>query len=301
MKSSVKIGEHTIRLWVIAALLISVICIGVSAYYVWKTIIIPVEVKEPLEILSYPSKLTLFPGEIKEVNVTIMNYASRNYTIILDFVLDNLAYQDNYVTFSNENYTVIPGQQNLTGWLKVQSNAPPINTSLIIDFWRITELSGITRIKSIIKVEAEGTVLHLRNESFWVEDQFLSILEHKAEFKICLIEQLNESLSTYGERGEYAMDVNIEFDEVRKTTVLECNVLGAVSKSGSKYHATFRWLLGTLKLDFIDDDFEHIEKGLHWKGLISGVPTTVILKFPVSVPAWGQPNGHCHAHVWWEI
>jgi len=57
--------------------------------------------------------------------------------VILHFSLDNTTYQDSYVAFSNETYTVITGEQNLTAWLKVEAHAPPINASLTIDFKRI--------------------------------------------------------------------------------------------------------------------------------------------------------------------
>jgi hypothetical protein len=129
----IKIGEHIIPLWLIVILSISGIAAVVIANYAWNRLIIPFEVKDPIEILYYPSELSLFPGETEEFNMTIQNYASANYYVILDFHLSNTTYQDNYVTFSNETYTVIPGQQNLSAWLRVEPNAPPINTSLTID------------------------------------------------------------------------------------------------------------------------------------------------------------------------
>lgn len=139
MERTIQIGKHIIPLWLIGTLLLSGIGVGVLANYIWTTIIIPLEVKEPLEILSYPSKLSLYPGDTEDFNVTLMNHHSQNYTVILDFSLDNATYQDSYVTFSNETYTVITGEQNLTAWLKVESHAPPINASLTIDFHRIAE------------------------------------------------------------------------------------------------------------------------------------------------------------------
>jgi len=139
---NIQIGEHVIPLWLITTLLISGIG-GISAYYVWKTLTIPFEVKEPLEIMSYPSELSLFPGETKEFNITIHNCASINYSVTLDFQLDNTTYQDNYATFSDEIYTVIPGQQNLTAWVMVELYAPHTNASLTIDFKRGVYLSGL--------------------------------------------------------------------------------------------------------------------------------------------------------------
>lgn len=139
MERTIQIGKHIIPLWLIGTLLLSVVVGGVLANYIWTSVTISLEVEEPLKILSYPKKLKLYPAETKEFNVTIKNSASSNYTVVLDFSLDNETYQDSYVTFSNETYTVIPNKQNLTAWLKVESYAPPIETSLTIDFHRIAE------------------------------------------------------------------------------------------------------------------------------------------------------------------
>ena len=134
----IKFGEQLVPLWLIFTLLVSGIGVAVLTDYVWKTITMPFEVKEPLEILSYPSELSLYPGETKEFNITVTNHASRNYTVLLDFSLDNTTYQESYVTFSDETYTVVPDEQNLTAWLKVEEYAPPANASLTIDFMRIS-------------------------------------------------------------------------------------------------------------------------------------------------------------------
>lgn len=160
MKRSIKIGERSIPLWIIVVLLVSIISVGVLGDYLWKTLFLSVEVKEPLEILSYPSTLSLYPGETEEFNITIKNHASVNYSVILDFSLDNTTYQDSYVTFSNGIYIVIPGQQNLTAWLMVKAVAPQLDTSLTIDFkrgaypsglvgyWRLDEGAGIIAFDS---------------------------------------------------------------------------------------------------------------------------------------------------------
>lgn len=136
---NLKVGKYIIPIWLIAILSVSGIGAGVLAYHLWNTLVIPLMVKEPIEIQSYPSELSLFPGETEEFNITVKNHASVIYSVILDFTLDNTTYQDNYVTFSNETYTVIPGQQNLAAWLIVESHAPPINASLTIDFRRLAE------------------------------------------------------------------------------------------------------------------------------------------------------------------
>jgi hypothetical protein len=122
-----------------AVILVSAVGSGALGYYIWTRLTIPLEIKEPIEILDYPSKLSLYPGENKSFQISLVNHASVNYYVVLDFSLDNTTYQENYVTFTDEIYKVTPGQQNLTAWLMVESNAPPINTSLSIDFKRTIE------------------------------------------------------------------------------------------------------------------------------------------------------------------
>lgn len=154
----IKVGSRLVPLWIIVVLLVS--GVGASAYYAWRTLTVSLEVKEPLEILSYPSQLSLFPGETAAFNVTLRNIASVNYSVVLDFSLDNPVFQDSYVIFSNEVYTVVPGEQVLAAWLRVESSAPPVNASLTIDlrretypyglvgYWKFDERSGIVAFDS---------------------------------------------------------------------------------------------------------------------------------------------------------
>jgi len=129
------------RIWVISILLISALMGTSIGYYIWKTLTIPLEVKEPLQVLNYPSGLSLYPGERIDFNVTIQNAASVNYTVFLDFRLNDTEYQSNYIRFSNDFYTVTPGQQNLLAWLSIEPDAPPGNVSLFIDLKRMGETS----------------------------------------------------------------------------------------------------------------------------------------------------------------
>jgi len=115
-----------------------------------------------------------------DFNVTVLNHASVNYSVVLDFSLDNTTYQDNYITFSNEIYAVIPGQQNLTAWLKVASNAPVVNVTLTIDckrgiypsglvgYWRLDEGVGT------IAFDSSGNNNHgtLVNGPSWVNGKY---------------------------------------------------------------------------------------------------------------------------------
>jgi hypothetical protein len=130
-----KIGRHVVPLWLVTVILVSLFG-SVLGYYVWKTLNIPLEVKEPIEILNYPSQLSLYPGETLEFNVTLENHASVNYSVLVDYHLSNTTYQTSYVTFSNDIYAVVPGEQNLSAWVKITSDAPAVNESLTINFSR---------------------------------------------------------------------------------------------------------------------------------------------------------------------
>jgi len=121
-----------IRLFCLAILLVSTLSVGMIAGYFPQSDSIPLEVKEPLEILSYPMAFSLFPGETTDFNVTIQNLAPVNYSVTLDFSLNDTAYQTEYVTFSSETYNVTPGEQNLAAWLKVAPEAPAGNFLLTI-------------------------------------------------------------------------------------------------------------------------------------------------------------------------
>lgn len=176
---SFKIGKYAIPLWLIAVLLISATG-GVVGYYTWKILTLQLEVREPLEIIAYPSQLSLYPGEFKDFNITLLNHASVNYSVIFDFHLNNTTYQTNYVTFSNEIYAVIPGQQNLIAWLEVESSAPPVNASLTIDikrgvypyglvgYWRFDEGTDIIAFDSSGN-NKNGTLV---NGPLWIDGKY---------------------------------------------------------------------------------------------------------------------------------
>jgi len=93
---------------------------------------IPIEVKDPIEIIDYPSGFSLFPGETLEFNVTLQNIGPMNYSCILEFILNDTAYQNKYIEFSSEIYTVVPGKQNLSAWLTVSPTAAPASLLLTI-------------------------------------------------------------------------------------------------------------------------------------------------------------------------
>lgn len=105
----------------------SVMSVGFIAGYFPLSEDIPLEVKEPIEILNCPMAFSLFPGETAEFDIEIQNLASINYSIELDFSLNNTAYQEDYVTFSDETYVIKQGKQTFTAWLKVSPKAPTGN------------------------------------------------------------------------------------------------------------------------------------------------------------------------------
>ncbi|MFZ7133682.1 MAG: hypothetical protein ACOWWR_15145, partial [Eubacteriales bacterium] len=123
--------------WIFSILLVSIIASGVIANHVIQTLTIKVDIGEPLEVLSFPTELNLYPNEREEFNVTLVNHASANYSVALTCSLSETTYQENYVTFSDETFVVVSGEQNLTAWLEVDSYAPPLNASLVVDVQRI--------------------------------------------------------------------------------------------------------------------------------------------------------------------
>jgi hypothetical protein len=166
-------------------------------------------------------------------------------------------------------------------------------------------LTAMEETGRIVKVEAEGVILHYQAESTWSQDEFSTILRNRDVFSSNLIEKFVDDVSEHGERGEHVANAHVEFNEEGKSTILRCDIEGAVRKNENKYSATFFWLLRPLGLDFIDNDFKESEKGLFWEGLANGIPTSVSVELPAVdgsiYEAWEHPVGHCHAHVWWEI
>jgi len=198
-----KIGRRIVPLWLVAVILISGICSGAVGYYVWTTLNIPFEVKEPIEILQYPSQLSLYSGERLDFNVTVLDHASINYSVVLNFTLSNTTYQESYVTFSTDIYTVVPSQQNLTAWVEVDASAPHMNLTLSIDFkrgvypsglvgyWKFDEGSGITAGDSSGN-NNNGT---LENSPIWVDGKYGKALSFDGVNDYVVLSPLNLSSS----------------------------------------------------------------------------------------------------------
>lgn len=118
--------------WVVFLSAITLSTVVLSGYALQSTII-PLEIKEPLETLSYPSALSVFPGQTIDFNVTIRNSAPVTYNVSLDFTINDTAYQARYLTFSSSIYTIAPGESDLAAWLKISSSAPAAQFTLTVN------------------------------------------------------------------------------------------------------------------------------------------------------------------------
>ena len=123
--------KQRFRVIIFATLLISIISISGLAVYAMQPVSIPTEVKEPLEILDYPTSFSLYPGETENFNFTVKNSASVNYFQEFEFLLNDTNYQK-YVTFSNYNYSIQPGIHTLNAWFTISPNAPAANFVITI-------------------------------------------------------------------------------------------------------------------------------------------------------------------------
>ena len=128
-------GYQVSATMLIAAILLVSVAIGAGAY-LWATRTIPVSVEEPLAVTNYPVTISTHPGENMTLNITITNSASVDYAVTLRFALNDTTYQQTYVQFSNYTYTIVPGSNQIQGWLKVAGNAPPADLELSVQFQR---------------------------------------------------------------------------------------------------------------------------------------------------------------------
>ena len=109
---------------------------GIVTGYTAQSQTIPLEVKEPLEILAYDSSLSLFPGETQLFNVDVENHASIAYNASLVFSLNDTDYQEKFVSFSHVVYAVEPGRNALAAWLSVLNIAPAAELELTVNITR---------------------------------------------------------------------------------------------------------------------------------------------------------------------
>ncbi len=110
--------------------------IAIALTYLWATRTVDFSVVEPLAITSFPSSFTTHPGENRTLNVTIVNTANVNYSVTLAFTLNDTNFQQQYATFSNYTYIIVPGTNNITAWVDTAKKASPTALSLTIQFFR---------------------------------------------------------------------------------------------------------------------------------------------------------------------
>ena len=132
----VTIGSYQVSLVLMIAILITTsIALG-GAYYLWASRTIPVSVEEPLSIASFPTSLSVHPGENQTLDITITNSATVNYSVTLDLALNDTVFQESYVTFSNQTYNVAPGTNQIEAWMMVDKKAHAATLGLTVDFLR---------------------------------------------------------------------------------------------------------------------------------------------------------------------
>ncbi len=156
---------------------------------------------------------------------------------------------------------------------------------------------GITS-RNITLAVKDTTILY-SEEITWNKERFQSILQDKDDFMKVMMSTFTNEVANWNLK---VAGVKIDFNEGKRSTTLNCEIQGCISKNGNKYTADFFWLLKPSQLDFIEDNFKEARNSLSWKGTINNVSTTITILLPLKekpYKAWQEPNGHCHAHVWW--
>ena len=144
------------------------------------------------------------------------------------------------------------------------------------------EINGDTT-ERMIRIDAEGDVLHYKETLLWDEEKFLEILEEKSSF-------YNNQVAEFKKTYEVDADnFEIKFIQDRNSTILSCDIYGKFNEKWYDFH----WFLNPLGLDFLDSPFEESETNLSWEGIIEETQTSIILEFPFTID-------NCHAHVWQE-
>lgn len=133
------------RVIFLSALILSVLIVS---SYALQSATISLEIKEPLEILSYPSELSVFPGQTTNFTVTVKNSAPVVYGITLNFGLNDTAYQTRYVTFSKTVYTINQGETELEAWLTVLNSAPAAHLTLTVNLNRDQRVPDDTTVSN---------------------------------------------------------------------------------------------------------------------------------------------------------
>jgi len=124
-----------VPVWFITMSLIAIASATVASY-MFARWTIPVTVLEPLEVVDYPETLSLNAGETLLFNITVLNKATVDYAVWFEFELSDIEYQIDYVIFSQDTYSVVPGENVLTASITVAPWAPPAELELEISAFR---------------------------------------------------------------------------------------------------------------------------------------------------------------------
>lgn len=132
---SVTIGRYQVSI-VLLLIVTLTIPIVFAATYLWATKTVSLSIDEPLSVIDSPMTIHVHPGENKTLDITISNSAHINYAVRLAFTLNDTAYQESYVTFSNYTFNITPNTNHIRAWIFVDKKAPPARLELQIDFYR---------------------------------------------------------------------------------------------------------------------------------------------------------------------
>jgi hypothetical protein len=125
--------KHRLSHRLVIILSATILCTLILGSYALQSTMISLEVKEPLEILNYPTMLSVYPGQKIDFEVTIRNNAPITYNVSLDFILNDTSYQTDYVTFSSTRYLVPPEETtSLAAWLTIHDSAPAAQLTLTV-------------------------------------------------------------------------------------------------------------------------------------------------------------------------
>ena len=133
---SLQVGVYQISVILILMIIIAAGSVVTAAWYLFASSSVPLIVEEPLSISDYSNVIHVHPGENKTLDVTILNSATIDYTVTLVFALNDSAYQEAYVTFSNLSYNIVSGSNAIVAWLFVERGAHPASLNVSISFYR---------------------------------------------------------------------------------------------------------------------------------------------------------------------
>ena len=132
----VTIRSYQVSFMLLLLLIAGILAPAVALTYLWATRTTTYVIEEPLSITSYPTAISTNPGENTTLNIVIENSANIDYTVLLNFMINDTVYQQTYMQFSNLTYTVDPGSNNVTAWCFTAKKSPPAQLTLTIEFRR---------------------------------------------------------------------------------------------------------------------------------------------------------------------